>query len=286
MKFWILEDSADTAEILKSRLRACRAGAPTKLLATLEEAERAVDEIDDSDVVFVDSQVPAERSGATVTDAGERFVARLRARGCTCRVFWHSVSPSTSLSSLGVERVKPKDVCDALFTSDEPLRRAALAEEWRRGGEELLARLNAAQAPLSEFEAMSALCQGYLAVVGAARRFENEVAYELQKFEGGRECLASARGYLVRALDAAAWLADARDGIAEALRRHGAGEEDYWLHVGGGLEELKPDVAAVRVLYERLKRSAAGGAGVAGEWHESVVGAHRGMQSLFARRYL
>ena len=292
MKFWILEDSADTAEILKTRLGAPRAGAPVKVLRTMGEAERALGEIADEDVVFVDSQVPAGGAGGVVTDAGARFIAGLRARGCACRILWHSVNSSEPLSTLGVERVRPKDVGPALFAPGAAPAQAAMAEEWRREGEALLAKLTAA-APLSELATMSVLCQGYLAVVGAAGRFDNEVADELRKFEGGRECLEEARGHLCEALDTAEWFGVGRESIAEAVRRRGADEEDYWRGVGDGLEELEPDVAAVRALYESLRRAGAGEAGEeggeageAGVWHGLVAGAHGGLQRLLARRYL
>lgn len=280
MKIWILEDIDSTVEILKARILECQRDAVIEILQTVEAADRALEKISDADVVFVDSQVPTEVDGERISDAGVRFVAKVRARGCACRILWHSISPSTSLSGLGVERVMARNIDSSLLTSDVGPRQAIRKEKWRRSGQDLLAQLTANRAPLSEFVAMSILCQGYLAIVGAAGRFRNEVADELAKSEVGRECLAAARGHLDEALNATEWFAAGRKKIAAAMRD---GEETFWRGVSEGREELGLDVTAIRNLYERVGGAKVNDAATADDLHQLVADAHRGLQGL-ARR--
>lgn len=289
MRVWIFEDRADKIRNIEKGLRTGGGGKLTfEHLQTVEAGDRALEEIGRDDLVLVDSQVPSEATGLPVSCAGERFVARLRAAGCECRVFWNSDAYVESLGGLGVVDLNARggaaNLATAVFGPARSDASAASKEEWRRNGEALLAKLTAPEVPLSEFAALSALCQGYLAVVGAAGRFENEVADELRRFEGGRECLAEARGHLVEALDAARWFAEARENVAGAVCRRGGDQEDYWRGVCDGRAELKADVAAIRALCEMPGRAETGGPD--SQQHESVAAAQRGLQGLFARRYL
>lgn len=288
MKIWIFEDRRTKALSIKMGLLMKKNRDLTfEALETVEAGDRALNEISDDDVLFVDSQVPSEATGLFDNDAGERLVAKLRATGSLCRILWHSTSYVDSLKKLGVEDLNlmtsATDLDSLVFAAIGPEPRTAAKEEWKRNGQAVLAKLTTRQTPLSEFVPLSILCQGYLAIVGAAGLFPNEVADKLKKSEIGRECIAQAHAHLDQALNYAEWFAAGLEKISAAVKRGGAGEEVYWRGVDEGQAELEK-VATIRRLYERMGEQGNKEAGE--ELHRLVADAHRSLQSLFARRYL
>jgi hypothetical protein len=283
MKVWIFEDRQSTVEILKASLLRRVPDMVFEILGTVEAGDRAIQWIEDHDVVSVDSQVPSEATGRSLYDAGERFVAKLRANSCVCKILWHSDVHLDSLRDLGVEYTNATDIGEMVCASGPSAMQEASREEWQRNGDALLAKRTAWNVPLSEFVPLSILCQGYLAIVGAAGLFPNEVADELKKSEVGLECIAQAHAHLGQALNAVEWFAAGREKISAAVKRAGAGEEVYWGGVGEGQAKLE-EVATIRRLYEKVGEQGNQGAGE--ELHRLVFNAHRSLQNLFARRYL
>jgi hypothetical protein len=287
MKVWIIEDSNRVAEELEGAITRHHSAVTIQILPNLEAAREAIEQMTDQDVVLLDSQLPLHHGGPPMApQAGEEMVARIRARGLRSKLIWHSRTSLPEIAgSLGVQdmsHASTDGVAAHMFA--EALTSKTLAPEtWSNEGQQYLEKLTARQTPLSEFVPLSILCQGYLAIVGAAGLFPNEVADELKKSEIGRECIAQAHVHLGQALNYAEWFAAGREKISAAVKRGGAGEQAYWRGIGEEQAELE-EVATIRRLYERMGEQGNPEAGE--ELHRLVADAHRSLQTLFARRYL
>jgi len=280
MKVWILEDNAATSEIIKTKVRECLGNVEVEVLETIEAAHQALEKISDADLLFVDSQVPAKADSQETFNVGEQFVAKVRVRGCVCRVLWHSISPMSSPSDLGIERIRPKDIRPNLFASDRSSEQLIRKQEWQRYGQVFLSTLKAQDEALSEFVPLSILCQGYLIIVGAAGLFPDEIVDQLKGTKAGQAWLHKAKAHLDQVLNTGDWFASGRESISAAINSSGSSEEVYWRNI----DDTEFDSEAIRRLYENVSEPSTRITGE--EFHQLVADAHQSLQCLFERRYL
>lgn len=280
MKIWIFEDQSSTVGVLQDSLQKHLPHTVFEILRTVESGDRAIELISDDDLVTVDSQVPSEATGRPAYKAGEQFVAKIRAKGLTCRILWHSDIHLDSLPSLGVEYTDAADIGVMASADETRPERIASREKWRVSGEALLGRLLDNQVPLIELAPLSILCQGYLAIVGAAGLFPNEIVDQLKKTAVGQEWLNKASTQLDQALNAGEWFAPGRESISAAIKSKGIGDAVYW----NSINDTDLDSEAIRRLYDNVSGQSTQ---ITGEQlHQLVADAHRSLQCLFERRYL
>jgi hypothetical protein len=148
MKVWFFEDNSQRQLEFKGDLRKRLGDKITESLeeiCTLEESKRCFENLQDGDVVSLDSQVPDKRAGREEANAGLILGTKIIAARKRVHLLWHSdkgIDPE--LERLGVRRVsldELPDVVARLFEArsepsvvdDETAQKARLLLEKRTG---------------------------------------------------------------------------------------------------------------------------------------------------------
>jgi CheY-like chemotaxis protein len=290
MKFWLCEDLETTRRTFVEMLREEQCLVEVVFLTTSAAASEAIAQMADEDVVSLDSQLPAAPGGAMDVHAGIRLAATVRACGKACHLCWHSPAAlPADLEPLGVRALSKTEIA-ALVAR---LSRGMAAGEMPAGARE---QARALLGPLAggslqpSLITLDILCQGYLAVVGAADALQgrpgNEVVRELREDPDlGPPCLHNAARHEREARQVADWFREGVQEVQQAIRRHGGSAEAYWASLSAPPAGDADAVRSVRTLFERLE--AAGTPGTEGDnWDQWVQEAHRGFRRLAQRGYL
>lgn len=182
-----------------------------------------------------------------------------------------------------VSALEQKEVAKEFFLMDE-LQAEAIVKDKPGGVPAELRRLFYADS-LECFLAFAILCQGYLAVVGAAELYPNEVSEVIRNdVAGGDEYLKEAERHTDEVRNVTEWFRPGVEGIRQALGSCGGEEKDYWESLSRGSVESKESLQAIQKLYKALEEAEASReAAETLDWNKLVEEAYQGFMALVER---